>query len=62
MMIKKQPKDLTVCRLDCLLMQNGEVICCGKTLGSFNELKQYLEINKVEQKRLENGILHKVRK
>ena len=45
----KQPEDLMVCNLQCLLMQNGEILCNGKTIGRFKDYKKYLKED------LENG-------
>jgi len=42
----KQPKEITVCKLECLLMPSGEVICLGKTIGWFKDVGKYLEKNK----------------
>lgn len=41
-MITEQPEDITVCKLEVVLMPNGEVICLGKTIGWFDTLKKYL--------------------
>jgi len=49
-MMHDLPKQMTVCTLDSampedtevLLMPNGEVLCMGRTLGWFNELKGFL--------------------
>lgn len=38
----KQPDEITICNLQVLLMPNGEVICLGKTVGWFKDLKEYL--------------------
>jgi hypothetical protein len=43
-MMEKLPKEITLCRLECVLMPNGEVICWGKTIGWFKDLKSYLEV------------------
>ncbi len=43
-MIKEQPKEITVCKLECVLMPQGEIISQGKTVGWFKDLKKYLEI------------------
>jgi len=40
--MEKQPESITVCYLECVLMPNGEIICNGKTVGWFRELKNYL--------------------
>ena len=41
------PDKITLCQLECVLMPNGEVISCGKTLGWFEDLKSYLEPQKI---------------
>ena len=41
--MKELPKEITVCKLDCILMPQGEVLCLGKTVGWFKDLKPYLE-------------------
>lgn len=38
----KQPEEITVCELECVLMPQGEIICSGKTIGWFKEFKKYL--------------------
>lgn len=38
----QQPDQITACRLDVVVMPNGEVICLGKTVGWFKDLKKYL--------------------
>lgn len=40
--MEKQPKEMTVCKLECLLMPQGEIICKGKTIGWFKNFKPYL--------------------
>ena len=45
-MINEQPNGITVCTLECVLMPQGEVICDGKTIGWFKDIKKYLEIKK----------------
>ena len=47
MSMKKIPETITICKLECVLMPQGEVICLGKTIGWFKDLKPYLE--KVEE-------------
>lgn len=47
-MIKRQPKNMTICQLEVLLMPNGELICLGKTIGWFSELKKCLSTYKEE--------------
>ena len=46
--MKKLPKEITLCKLECILMPQGEVICCGKTVGWFKDLKSYLELDQSE--------------
>ena len=41
-MIKEQPKEITACYLECVLMPNGEILSLGKTVGWFREYKDYL--------------------
>ena len=41
--MKKIPKEMTVTKLEVLVMPNGEVICLGKTLGRFKDFKECLE-------------------
>ena len=41
--MKEQPKEITICLLEVLVMPNGEIICMGKTVGWFDEMKKYLE-------------------
>lgn len=38
------PDEMTLCNLEVLLMPNGEVICKGKSIGWFKELKKFLSI------------------
>lgn len=40
----KQPKDLTICNLEVLVMPNGEILCQGDTIGWFKNYKKYLSI------------------
>jgi len=44
--MEKQPEQMTLCKLDCVLMPNGELICHGKTIGWFRDLKEHLEAPK----------------
>jgi hypothetical protein len=36
------PKEISVCYLQVLLMPNGEIICKGKTIGWFRDLREFL--------------------
>jgi len=40
--MEEQPKRIIACKLEVVLMPNGEVICIGKTVGWFRDLKKYL--------------------
>ena len=40
-MIKKQPEVITICKLECILMPQGEIIFKGKTIGWFKDAKEY---------------------
>lgn len=41
--MEKQPEEIKVCRLQVVLMPNGEVVCNGKSVGWFDKLSKYLE-------------------
>jgi len=45
-MIKKCPDQITACKLNCVVMPNGEVISKGVTLGMFREFKEELTEDK----------------
>ena len=49
-MIKKQPEVITICKLECILMPQGEIIFKGKTIGWFKDAKEYLEVENQETK------------
>lgn len=38
----KAPKEITVARLECVVMPNGEIICKGTTIGWVSALGKYL--------------------
>ena len=40
--MEKQPNDIVLCKLNVVVMPQGEVICLGKTLGWFRDLKEQL--------------------
>jgi hypothetical protein len=42
--MKEQPKKIVVCHLEVVLMPQGEVICKGKTVGWFKDLKEHLTL------------------
>lgn len=50
-MIEKQPKEITACYLECVLMPNGEIISLGKTVGWFRDYKDYLTPMEVKNAR-----------
>lgn len=39
-----QPEEITVVNVQAVLMPNGEVICNGKTVGWFKDIKKYLTL------------------
>jgi len=41
--MEKVPKGITVCRLQVVVMPQGEIICNGQTIGWFKDLGVYLE-------------------
>lgn len=41
--MEKQPEQMTMCTIECLLMPNGEILIAGKTIGWFDKLKKYLK-------------------
>ena len=41
--MKQLPKEITVCKLECVLMPQGEIICMGKTVGWFKDLGSCLQ-------------------
>ena len=48
--MKEQPKEITICNLEVLLMPQGELICLGKTVGWFKDFKKVLEPKKEVKK------------
>ncbi len=42
--MKEQPEEITACTLECVVMPQGEVICMGKTIGWFKDLKEFLAL------------------
>lgn len=42
--MEKQPDEIVVCNLECVVMPNGEVISLGKTIGFFKDFKTHLTI------------------
>lgn len=51
--MEKQPKAITACTLDCVLMPQGEIISLGKTLGWFKEFKEHLKPQSVHDELLD---------
>ncbi len=45
--MEKLPNKITTCWLRCVLMPQGELICKGKTIGWFKDLKAYLKAEQV---------------
>jgi len=45
----KQPENITLCKVECVLMPNGEIIIKGKTIGMFKDLQPYLEYAQEEE-------------
>jgi len=43
--MKKQPDAITVCLLQVVLMPQGEIICNGKTVGWFKDLKKFMQVD-----------------
>lgn len=41
-MMNQCPKDITPATLEVIVMPNGEVICLGRTVGWFKELRTVL--------------------
>lgn len=41
--MEKQPEEITLCKLECVLMSQGEIICQGKTVGWFKDFGPHLE-------------------
>lgn len=40
--MENQPNEITPVLVDAVLMPNGEVICAGKTVGYFKDIKEFL--------------------
>ncbi len=47
--MNKQPKEITMCKLEVVLMPQGEIICMGKTIGWFKEFKKHLIGEKLKE-------------
>jgi hypothetical protein len=41
-MMKHLPDEITAARLSCIIMPNGKVLCLGKMVGWFDNLKGQL--------------------
>jgi len=46
--MEKQPEEITLCQLDCVLMPQGEIICNGKTIGWFKDFSPHLRNAKTQ--------------
>jgi hypothetical protein len=44
--MNKIPEAISLCNLEVVLMPNGEILCLGKSIGWFKDLKKYLTIKK----------------
>jgi hypothetical protein len=42
--MEKQPDQITLCQLECVLMPQGEIICEGNTIGWFKNFKKHLTV------------------
>lgn len=42
--VEEVPTEIMMCELECIVMPNGEVMCNGRTIGWFEDLKNYLKI------------------
>lgn len=47
-MIKDQPNEIKICTLDVILMPQGEIICMGKTIGWFKDMKKHLNVKEIK--------------
>ena len=45
--ITEQPECITLGKIECVIMPNGEVIILGKTIGYFKDLQEFLFIEGV---------------
>ena len=45
----RQPKNITICNLEVIVMPNGEVICNGISLGFMKKFSKYLSVKVAEQ-------------
>jgi hypothetical protein len=43
-MMKREPENITVCNLECIVMPNGEVLCAGERIGWIKKLGRYLTV------------------
>lgn len=42
--MKENPKEITVCYLECVVMPQGEIICKGKTIGWLKDLGEFITV------------------
>ncbi len=47
--MKEIPEEITIAKLTVLVMPNGEIICLGKRVGWFKDLKDYLTVPKKKE-------------
>ena len=45
MAMEEIPEKISLCKLQVILMPNGEILSMGKTIGWFKDFKKYLEIS-----------------
>ena len=51
--MEQAPKEITVCRLECVVMPNGEVIVLGNTVGWFKDVGPYLSLADTDTRKME---------
>ena len=42
--MNKIPDEMTICNLEVLLLPNGELLCGGKTVAWFKDVKSFLSV------------------
>ena len=45
--MKENPEEISLAKLEVVVMPNGEIICLGKTVGYVSELGKYLSDIKI---------------
>lgn len=48
--IKQIPKEITLGKLEVIIIPNGELLCLGKRIGWFKDFKDCLEVIGTEEK------------